>query len=172
MTILLQITPQAIPPQYLGIVLIVVALFITVRVYRSMKGAKYSAINVYRLPAIYLVLAIIGIVALNPSYLDVAAVVVAVAIGYVIGRHLAGGVKFFEKDNMTYYKRSHFIIIIWLVSFIVRFGVGYAFPGIPYIAIAVEVLLTLTTGMILGEAHHINNAYKAYTGSTTTKAKI
>jgi hypothetical protein len=169
MPILLQIIP--IPQQDLWAVLIVVALLLTIRMYRGMKGSKYSTIGVYRLPAIYLFLAIVGVAALNPSYLDAAAVAVAIAAGYLMGRRLAGGVKFFEKDKTTYYKRSPFIIVIWLISFMVRFGVGYAFPGVAYIALAVEMLLSLTTGMIAGEAHHINIAYKAYIASPKAKAE-
>lgn len=162
---MLQISAPSIPSQDFGVVLIALALYLTLRLYRNMKGTKYSAARVYLAPMIYLVLVIVSIVELPPSYIGIAVVAVAIVIGYAIGRRLAGGAKFFEKNGTTYYKRSPTIMVIWLVSFIIRFSVEYVvLPDAALIAIAVEVLLAFTTGMIIGEAHHINKAYAAYSG--------
>ncbi len=165
-TIPIQIGISAIPTQDIGIVLIVIALVLTLRVYRGMKGMKYSPGQVYSAPLIYFILLLVGLADLNPSYTDIIAVVLTLILGYFVGRKLAGGVRFFDKDGAIYYKRSPIILVIWLVSFIVRFGLDYiTIPGITYLAIAVEVVLALTTGMIAGEAHHINISYKEYAGN-------
>lgn len=153
----------SIPAQDFAVLLVIIAFTLTLRLYRGMKGMKYSPTKVYRAPLLYLVIVAVDVFALSPTYIDIIAVIVAVIIGYVIGRRLAGDVKFFEKNNATYYTRSPVILIIWLVSFIARIGIEFiSAPGITYLAIAVEVILALTTGLILGEAHHINNSYKQY----------
>ncbi|MDE1768893.1 MAG: hypothetical protein KGH62_06045, partial [Candidatus Micrarchaeota archaeon] len=87
-------------------VLIVLAIIFTLRIYRIVNGTKFSTIGLYRLPAIYLILAAFSLIALNPSYLDVAIAAVALIVGLLIGLRLAGGVHFFEKSGAVYYKRS------------------------------------------------------------------
>jgi hypothetical protein len=145
-----------------SIILVVIALYLTFRAYRGFSGMKYNERRVYSTPILYLLITIIGLADVNPTYTDIAASAIALIVGYLVGRRLAGGVKFYEKNNSTYYKRSPLIIIVWLISFLARFAIGYLYPTSLVLAVIVEIVLAGTTGMILGEAHHIINAYKKY----------
>lgn len=160
------VSSAGLPLSDIAGILIVIALFMTFRVYRGMKGTKYSVMTVYRSPVAYLAITIISLFFLSPTYTDIAVVFAVIIIGYLIGLKLAGGLQFFEKGGVTYYKRSPFIMIVWLVSFIIRFGVSFFLPSNTLIVLLVEVLLAGTTGMILGEATHINRSYKSYKPQT------
>jgi hypothetical protein len=130
--------------------------------YRGMKGTKYSAMNVYRLPISYLAITIISLLIISPSYLDILVVAAAIIVGYLLGLRLTAGLQFFEKNNATYYKRSPFIMIVWLISFIARFGIELLVPLSLPIEIGIDIILAGTTGMIIGEATHIGRSYKKY----------
>ncbi len=143
-------------------ILVIIAIIFTLRIYRIVNGTKFSTIGLYRLPVIYLALAAFSLVALSPSYLDVVIAVVALVVGLLIGLRLAGGVHFFEKNGAVYYKRSILIMVIWLVSFIIRFGVDLFYSSVPYASLAAGFLLSATTGVIIGEAVHIKRNYERY----------
>ncbi len=153
---------SSIPAQYLGGVLIIIAVVLSLGIYRGLKGMKYTKTNVYRRPIMYFVVTLFGLAVLNPSYIDATASLATLIAGYIIGRRLAGGVKFFDKNGTTFYTRSPFIMVIWLVSYIARFGIAYAYPESVILAVVVEIVLAGTTGMIIGEAHHINSSYEQY----------
>jgi hypothetical protein len=143
-------------------VLAAMAIFVSLRLYRGMKGTRFSRVGVYRLPSIYLVLTVLSLFALSPSYADVAIVAAAIAAGYMVGLRLASGLQFFEKEGTTYYKRSQTIMVIWLASYITRIGIEFAYPSNMLFGFAIEAILALTTGMILGEATHIMRSHRSY----------
>ncbi len=151
-----------IPGSELGILLVIITVLVAVRIYRNMRGMKFTTTTLYRLPVIYLALTAIDLLAVNPSYLDVVVAAGALAIGTVIGLRIAGGVRFFTKGGAVYYSRSPAIMIIWLLSFIGRFAVEIAYPAVPIAALAVDIVLAGTTGMIVGEAVHIKRNYESY----------
>ncbi len=144
------------------IILIAIALYLTFRTYRSVTGTRYSTYRLYLLPVAYLFLVLLTLVELSVSAVDAIAVFVSVAAGALAGLRLAGGVKFYEKNGQTYYKRSPFVMVIWLLSYIGRFAVSLLIPSDFYVNFAVEIVLALTTGVILGEAYHIYNNYKKH----------
>ncbi len=153
---------SGVPQGDIGVILVVIALMATLRIYRGVRGARFSRGRVYRLPAIYLVLTILSLFALNPSYLNVIVVLVSIIAGYMIGLRLAAGLQFFERNDTTYYKRSPFIMIVWLVSFMARLGIEFLYPTNLVLGIVVEVVLAGTTGLVLGEATHIIKGYGRY----------
>lgn len=159
-----------IPSSDAGIVLIVIAVIVSMRLYRGMSGTRFSKINLYRLPALYLLILIISLASLQPGLTEIAVTIAAIVIGFLVGRHLAGGVQFFEKDGRTYYRRSPFIMIIWLISFILRFGVDFLLPTNYIAAILVDILLAGTTGLIMGEAYHTSRMYKKYASGSAKKS--
>lgn len=146
----------------LAIVLIVVAVVLTIRMYRSIKGTKFSKAKIYRMPLTYLALTIISLVTLSPSLIDIITVAAAIIIGYFVGLRLGAGLQFYEKDGATHYKRAPLIIAVWLVSFVLRLAIGLFYPTNILLGFATEILLAGTTGMILGEAVHIIRSYKKY----------
>ncbi len=143
-------------------VLILIAVYLTFRAYRGMSGIRFKSSRLYLMPIIYLVLTVASLFILNPSYLDMAVVFLAVVVGLFVGLGLAGGVQFYEKNEKAYYKRSPFIMAVWLASFIARFAVEFFLPSNFYLGFAVEIVLAATTGMIIGEAFHINRNYNKY----------
>ncbi len=146
-----------------AIVLIIIAIYLTIRMYRNFKGAKFKKSKVYRLPIIYLLLTFISLFILNPSIVDIIAVLVFIIIGYFIGFWLSNlGLKFFEKNGETHYKRAPFILILWLVSYILRFLIELLYPSNILFGLATEMLLAATSGMVLGEAIHIVKTHERY----------
>ncbi len=140
----------------------ILAIAITVRVYRTAKGTRFSTAGLYMLPAFYLALTAISILELNPPAVDAIIAVVALLAGLLIGLRLAGGVHFFEKNAKVYYKRSPVIMILWLAAYVARFVVEISYPSVSYAGLAVGFLLACTTGLIMGEAFHIRRNYEAY----------
>ena len=83
-----------------AIILIIIAIYLTIRMYRNFRGTKFKKSKVYRLPIIYLLLTFISLFILNPSILDIIAVLVFIVVGYFIGIWLSNlGLKFFEKNG-------------------------------------------------------------------------
>jgi hypothetical protein len=146
----------------LAIIIIVIVLAVARRIYRSMRGTRFTTRGLYTMPAVYLLLTAVELAAVSPTYIDVLAAIVALALGLLIGLGIGGGVQFFEKNNSIYYKRSPVIMTVWLVSFMARFGLEIAYPSLTIAAVAVDVLLAGTTGMIIGEAVHIRRNYEGY----------
>ncbi len=91
-------------------------------------------------------------------------------IGLLAGLHLGGGVKFSEKDKQTYYKRSPIILTVWLISYVIRLAVDFIIPTNIYLSIGSSILLSATTGMIIGEAHHIIKEYNSYADNKNSLA--
>ena len=144
------------------VVLVIVAAYLTFRAYRGMTGIRFRATRLFTTPMLYLILTLLSLFVLNPTYLDIIAVCAAVVVGTLVGLQLAGGAQFYEKNNAIYYKRSPLVLVVWLVSFVLRLGVGLLYPTNLLIGILVEILLAGTTGVIIGEAVHINRSYNSY----------
>jgi membrane protein CcdC involved in cytochrome C biogenesis len=147
------------------IVLVIIAVFLTVRVYRNMRGLRFSSLRLYYLPIIYTALTLFTLYYLAPTVYYIGAVFIAIVIGIFAGLKLATGVKFFDKDNQVYYRRAPTIMVIWMVSFIARLGVELFLPTNLIINLAIELILAGTTGLIIGEAIHISRSYKKYVSS-------
>lgn len=156
------LSAQQAPGPELGIILVLVALYVALHVIRNARGMRFSTSTLYRLPLVYLALTAIELLAIGPTYLDAIAVAAAVVAGAVVGLHASGGVHFFEKRGRVHYRRSPVIMIIWLLSFIGRFWVEIAYPAVPVAALAVDMVLAGTTGLIIGEAFHIKRGYESY----------
>ncbi|MCL5423737.1 MAG: hypothetical protein M1385_01470 [Candidatus Marsarchaeota archaeon] len=146
-----------------AIILIIIAIYLTIRMYRNFRGTKFKKSKVYRLPIIYLLLTFISLFILNPSILDIIAVLVFIVVGYFIGIWLSNlGLKFFEKNGETYYRRAPFILLLWLISYILRFSIEFLYPSNILFGLVTEMLLAVTSGMVLGEAVHIVKSHYKY----------
>jgi hypothetical protein len=143
----------------LYIVLVIILLVIARRIYKARMGTKFKSRYVYVIPILYLILTILSLFAFVPTVLDVLSTVLAIVIGVSIGLKLGGGVTFFEKNNQVYYKRSPFILLFWLVSFVIRITIDIFIPSNFYLNLIVIILLAGSTGLIIGEAYHISKAY-------------
>ncbi len=171
MLLQIQFASSGLPTKYVGIFFIFIILYLAFRIYKNTRGMQYNPSKVYRGPIIYLILVFLGMATLNPNYAEVITVVLLIIIGYFIGRKLSGGVKFFEKNSVIYYKRSSLILVIWLISFLARFSIEVIYPNFFIPALITEIILALTTGLILGEAHHIVASYNKKEGKHFSKTK-
>ncbi len=146
-----------------AIILIIIAIYLTLRMYKNFKGTKFKKSKVYRLPIIYLLLTFISLFILNPSIVEIIAVLVFIIIGYFIGFWLSNlGLKFFEKNGEIHYRRAPFILLLWLISYILRFSIEFLYPSNVLFGLVTEMLLAVTSGMVLGEAIHIIKSHKQY----------
>ncbi len=153
------------------IILIIIAVILTLRAYRGFKGVKFSKSAVYFRPVIYTILTIFSVLLISVSYIEILYVVIAIGAGCLIGLKIGGNVRFFEKDYLVYSKRSAIVMTLWLASYAARLAMGYLYPSNLYISLALDLLLASITGIIIGEAYHINDKYKKYIEKMTRKTK-
>ncbi len=142
---------------------IIIAVVVTMRMYRGIKGAKFSKSRLFRTPVIYFVLTAFSLLAYYGAqyfYYLVTGAIAMFAIGTLIGLKHASGVEFFERDGTTHYRRAPYILLVWMAAFIARIFLEFAYPNLVYVALLVTLLLSFSTGLILGEALHISEKHK------------
>lgn len=141
-------------------IFIVIIIFILFRSYRGLTGTKYSPRALYFTPAIYLVLVVFVLFTYTEyTIIDDIAILIAIIVGAAAGLTLGGGVKFYEQNGSTYYKRVPLIVIIWLAALVFRLACYIFFPTIVTLNLAADILLGFTAGLLIGEAININRKY-------------
>ncbi len=143
------------------IFILAIVLIMSVRVFRGMKGTKFSMYRVIGIPILYMLITIGSIAYSTMTSTEYAIAIVAFAIGALLGTRFGKSTKFFDKDEQTYYKRSAVVITVWLVSFAFRDIIPMIVTNVPWLTVAVNMVLALTTGMIIGESIHIYREYKS-----------
>lgn len=136
------------------------------RIYRGMNGRIYRNSRVFTLPVIYLILTLYSIIPLGFADVNYFYVLILLPLGILLGLRFGGNVTFFKKNNMLFYKRSPFILMFWLASFIVRFSLIFLYPGNTQIFIVVDSVLSLTAGLIIGESIHTLNKRKEFSDAS------
>ncbi|MEM0141610.1 MAG: hypothetical protein QXN66_06225 [Thermoplasmatales archaeon] len=131
---------------------ILIAIFVTYRITRSLKGRQLNSRRIFLAPVIYTLLALGTVLLSAYSSLISRLPILFIPIAIPFGLRFAGGVKLFEKNGMIYYRRSPVILIIWLVSFILRITIEAEFATTLTVVVLVNSLLCFTTGIIIGEA--------------------
>ncbi|MCL4375336.1 hypothetical protein M1394_00865 [Candidatus Marsarchaeota archaeon] len=154
-------TASAIQGSSSLLVIAFVAIILTFRVYRNMKGTKFTAKKLYIAPATYILLALFSFAIYSYTVDEIVLMFVLMAAGVGAG-YVLGSAEFFINGGETFYKRSPVIITIWLISYIARFGLAYAYPNVIIINIIVEAALFFTTGLITGEAVSISRKYEEH----------
>ncbi len=144
------------------VLLAVIAIVVTLRLYRTARGTKYSAARVYRLPAFYILFTAVALATISLTLTDVTIAAAVFVAGIIVGLRISGGVSFSDRRGIVYYRRSPAVMILWLASFVGRFAIEVLYPANHYALLAVALLLAGTTGLILGEAFHIKNRYEDY----------
>lgn len=156
--------PAVTSPQAGGIYpfLIFIAIIVAVRLYRGINGRVYSRARVLRLPAIYVVLTVFSLVALSYLNSDVLLTLAFIPAGALLGYRFGTNVKFMVRNNVLYYARSPFMLILWFASFIARFLLEYLYPTNVTVMLVVDSALTITTGIFIGEAMNVIKKRKEY----------
>ena len=150
--------------------LIVIIAFIVVRrVYRGTNGRRFSTRRIFAIPIVYTMLLLASFISLPVSYLYEASLLLLILPGVVIGLRFGNAVVFFEQDSQTFYKRSQFILIFWLISLLVRETLALLYPSVTLVILFVDGLLSLTTGLIIGESIRLYHAYNDYAKQKESK---
>ncbi len=93
-------------------------------------------------------------------YLTIIIVLIFAGItpGYIYGEQ----VSFFMKDNLLYYKRSPYILVTWVVTFMGRIILEIVYPYNITADFIVDALLAVTLGLIIGESVKTYYKYREY----------
>lgn len=134
---------------------IFVAIIVTLRLYRGINGRIYSQARVLRAPAIYIILTLLTVIPSGISNIADLGTLILIPVGLIVGYRFGTNVTFFRQNGVVYYKRSQIIMIVWLLSLIIRLVMEILYPASATAILAVNILLTVTTGLIIGEAMNI-----------------
>lgn len=143
-------------------VLIFIAVILTLRVYRGLSGRVYSTARVLRPPVVYLVLTVIAILGLGYMDNSVFLTFIFIPLGFLISYRLLTDADFFARNGTVYYKRSPFILVFWVVSFLSRMILEYFFPTNLEVLMVIDSVLSFTTGLIIGESLHLISERKKF----------
>ncbi len=147
-----------------------IAVAITIRMIRGFRGRRFSKAIVLRLPVMYLLITVIAVIPLEISYPIALTSLAAIPAGFLIGYLFGREVHFFEQNGTLFFKRSPIIMGVWLASFLVRIVLEFKFSGNLQILFAVDALLALTSGLLVGEALHVLRSHREYTNQAESPA--
>jgi hypothetical protein len=146
----------------LVIFLAIIAIIVARRIARGIYGRRYSTGRVLFLPVFYVLLTLVFVIFLNLGDTDIYYTLLLIPAGAVMGLRIGGGISFFMKNGEVYYRRSPVILIIWLASYVSRILLEVLYPTNRTIAFAVDVVLALTAGLIIGEAVHLIQGRRSF----------
>ncbi len=142
--------------------LVLVALVIARRVLGGVRGRIYSERRVLMIPVIYILLTVLSVVTLGYIHEIILGTLALLPAGVLFGSKFGTKVEFFWKNGAIYYRRSPVVLILWLVSFIVRVLLETIYPGNLQVEIVIDAVLSLTAGLLLGEAMNILGKRKKF----------
>lgn len=142
--------------------IVIFAVIIALRVIRSVSGRVYSTARVLRLPVVYTIITLIAVIGIgfldNVIFLTLA----LIPVGFLLGYRFGTNVNFFTRNGIVYYRRSPVIMIIWLGSLIGRMILELFYPENLQVMLAIDSALSVTTGLIIGEALNLVSERKKY----------
>ena len=142
--------------------LAIIILIMARRIKSGLNGRRFKMSRIFTMPFIYAILLIffLGAIGKNVTYIFIVAGLIfpGIIVGFIYGER----VKFFEKNSFTYYKRSQFIMVFWLTSYIARIFLYIFYPTNFMANFIVDILLAITLGMIVGESVKLYIKYKEY----------
>lgn len=139
-----------------------IAFIVVLRLYRGIRGRVYRNSIVLRPPIAYIVLTLISVVFLGLVDNVLLLTLLFIPAGTLLGYRFGTNVKFFSRRGVVYYSRSPIMLSIWLASFMGRLVLEFIFPDSLNIIFILDAVLSLTTGLLLGEALNIIHMRKAY----------
>ncbi|MHB1708297.1 MAG: hypothetical protein ACYCT2_02335 [Thermoplasmataceae archaeon] len=142
--------------------IVIIALIVIRRIYRGINGRRFSTSRIFTIPIVYTLLLLTSFISLPVSSLYEASLLLLILPGIVVGMRFGNAVVFFERDSQTFYKRSQFVLVFWLISLLVRETLALLYPSVTLVILAVDGLLSLTTGLIIGESIRLYQAYNDY----------
>ncbi len=135
---------------------IFIGVIVIFGIVRGLSGRKYSAARVIRTPTVYILLTAFAIFFTTLPSLYAKAMIILIPIGIPLGFRFGRDVKFFQKGEVLYYRRSPFILLLWAVALIARVYLELSsYSSLLLAIILFNGILSFITGMLLGEAIHI-----------------
>lgn len=150
---------------YLGIsvtVYIVVGFLLLLFVYRAIRtyiGEKFSDSRIFLTPVFYTILVTLSFI--DSDYIKQITATITAIMGIGIGLKLSRKVEVYEKNGLLYYSKSLAVTFLWSLFFSVKILTYLYYPEF-YFQTIFTALLTLVTGMIVGEALRIYYRGKRY----------
>lgn len=135
--------------------LVFIAMILGVRIYRNLNGRLYTRSRVMGLPFLYTALSLITVAALSLVDNVVLLTLLFIPAGTLIGFRFGTNVRVFTRNGLVYFIRSPAIMLIWVVSLVSRLLIEIFYPGNLDALLVVDSALTLTTGILIGEAVNI-----------------
>ncbi len=145
------------------LIIIIFVLFIAVRrLYSGLRGRKFKESRIYTLPVIYVVLLLFSLDGLYSNLEYIILILILILPGILLGLKLGNNIEFFSRNGSLYYKRSQIIMIFWIVSFIGRMLLFMLYPSNILAGFIIDLLLSFTLGLIIGESINLYNKYKEF----------
>lgn len=145
--------------------LVIVALVVVRRIRYAVRGRRYSTGRVLSYPVIYMILTLALVVSADyqdpTALLSLLAIPAGFPVGYVLGRTTS----FFNQGGTLFFKRSPFVLIIWMVSYIGRLFILIELGSNFEIGLIFDTILAGTTGVLIGEALRVIQAYRKHTSA-------
>ncbi len=146
----------------LAIFLAIFVIIIARRIIRGIYGRRYSTGRVLFLPVFYIILTLVFVLFVDSGNHYFYYILLLIPAGLVAGLRFGGGARFFLKNGEVYYKRSPYIMVFWLASYIARIVLLFLYPTNLVVAFAVDAVLAITAGLIVGEAVHLIEGRRAF----------
>lgn len=142
--------------------LVFIGVIVTLRIFRGLSGRMYSSAGVLRLPVIYTIITLLAVLEIGFFDKVVLLTLALIPVGFLAGYRFGANVNFFTRGGAVYYKRSPVIMVVWLVSLIARMFLELLFPSNLHVMLIVDSALSVTTGLIIGEAFNLISERKNY----------
>ncbi len=145
---------------------VVIALILIRMMYRRIKqglnGRLFKTFRLFTTPVIYFLLLLFFMAAFIGNIYYITIVILLCVIGIIPGFIYEERVSFFEKDKKIFYKRSPYILTIWIAGFLARILLEFLYPSNLEIQFIVDALLAVTLGLIMGESIKTYIKYREY----------
>lgn len=145
--------------------LFVIIIFILIavrRIYSGMSGRLYSTGRLIRLPVIYVLLTVVSVFVFGIISIYPALMLLLMPVATMIGYRYANKCSFFYRGGRIYYRRQAYVMVFWLVSYIARIIIEFTLPFNLLVEVALSAILSVTTGIIIGEALNIRRMYHEF----------
>ncbi len=151
---------NSIPLAYpLYTLLAIIGLMYLFRIGRAIRGEKFSETRVFMTPVIYSVF--VAFTFINGTENELIAALIDSVIGIAIGILLSGKIGIFTRKGRLYYKRSIGVATLFTTFFTLKIMALLYYPILDALFVS-SILLTLVTGMIIGEAVRIFIKFRKY----------
>ncbi len=142
--------------------LAIIAVRLFVRLRKNASGARYSLRSILLLPVLYSAITFFLMIGMQfrGDAILIASLIIGIAAGLLFGRRS----EIFERDGKVMYRRSAFVMAIWLIGFLIRIGLEFVSGSFDFgsstpsfaaggaVIFGADVLLAFSAGLLLGEA--------------------